>query len=44
MMALATAGQLKPHVAATYPLASYAHAMRALMDRKAIGRVALTMA
>lgn len=43
MMALASTGQLKPHVSATFPLASYAHAMHALMDRQAIGRVALTM-
>ena len=43
MMALTAAGWLKPHVSATFPLASTAHAMRALMDRKAIGRVALTM-
>lgn len=43
MMALAASGQLKPHVSATFPLASYTHAMHALLDRKAIGRVALTM-
>jgi NADPH2:quinone reductase len=43
MMAHADGGRLKPYICETFPLASYARAMRTLMDRKAIGRVALTM-
>ncbi|MFK7914514.1 MAG: NADPH:quinone oxidoreductase family protein [Pseudomonadales bacterium] len=36
-------GKLNPMVGAEYPLASYAEAMRCLMDRKAIGKVVVTM-
>lgn len=43
LMAHAATGRIKPHVSATFPLASYAQAMHALMDRTAIGRVALSM-
>lgn len=43
MMKLAGDGRLRPHVCATFPLAAYSRAMHALMDRQAIGRVALTM-
>ena len=39
----AEAGKLRPHVSHRLPLENYAQAMRLLIDRKAIGRVALTM-
>ena len=39
----AEAGKLRPHVSHRLPLEDYAQAMRLLIDRKAIGRVALTM-
>jgi len=39
----ATAGKIRPHVSHRLPLAEYAQAMRLLLDRKAIGRVALMM-
>jgi NADPH2:quinone reductase len=39
----AEAGKLRPHVSHRLPLENYAEAMRLLIDRKAIGRVALTM-
>ncbi len=43
LLGYAEAGHLRPHVSHTLPLARFAEAMRILMDRKAIGRVALTM-
>ena len=39
----AEAGKIRPHVSHRLPLEDYAQAMRLLIDRKAIGRVALTM-
>ena len=39
----AEAGKLRPNVSHRLPLAEYAKAMRLLIDRKAIGRVALVM-
>jgi len=39
----AEAGKIRPHVSHRLPLENYADAMRLLIDRKAIGRVALTM-
>jgi NADPH2:quinone reductase len=39
----AEAGKIRPHVSHRLPLENYAEAMRLLVDRKAIGRVALTM-
>jgi NADPH:quinone reductase len=39
----AEAGKIRPHVSHRLPLEEYAKAMRLLVDRKAIGRVALTM-
>ena len=39
----AEAGRIRPHVSHRLPLADVAKAMRLLIDRKAIGRVALTM-
>jgi NADPH2:quinone reductase len=36
-------GRLRPHVSHRLPLADFAKAMRLLIDRKAIGRVALVM-
>jgi NADPH2:quinone reductase len=39
----AEAGKLRPHVSHRLPLENCAQAMRLLIDRKAIGRVALTM-
>lgn len=43
LMDYAAQGKLRPHVSATFPLADYARAMRLLLDRQAVGRVALTM-
>jgi NADPH2:quinone reductase len=43
LFALAAAGQIRPHISHRLPLADWAPAMRLLIDRKAIGRVALTM-
>lgn len=43
LCALAEAKGLRPHVSATFPLAAFAKAMHVLLDRQAIGRVALTM-
>lgn len=43
LRALADSKGLRPHVSATFPLASFAKAMHLLLDRQAIGRVALTM-
>ena len=39
----AEAGKIRPHISHRLPLEDFAQAMRLLMDRKAIGRVALTM-
>jgi NADPH:quinone reductase len=39
----AEAGRIRPNVSHRLPLEDYARAMRLLIDRKAIGRVALTM-
>src|SRR5580693_2452432 len=39
----AETGKIRPHVSHRLPLEDYAPAMRLLVDRKAIGRVALTM-
>jgi len=41
--AWAEAGKIRPHVSHRLPLEDYAKAMRLLVDRKAIGRVALMM-
>ena len=43
LLAWAEAGKLRPHVSHRLPLEEYAKAMRLLIDRKAIGRVALMM-
>jgi NADPH:quinone reductase len=39
----AEAGKVRPHISHRLPLEDYARAMRLLIDRKAIGRVALVM-
>jgi NADPH2:quinone reductase len=39
----AEAGRIRPNISHRLPLEEYAKAMRLLVDRKAIGRVALTM-
>jgi NADPH2:quinone reductase len=39
----AAAGKIRPHISHRLPLEDYAQAMRLLVDRKAIGRVALLM-
>ena len=39
----AEAGKIRPHISHRLPLEEYAKAMQLLIDRKAIGRVALTM-
>jgi NADPH2:quinone reductase len=41
LLAWAEAGKVRPHVSHRFPLADAASAMRLLIDRKAIGRVAL---
>ena len=43
LSAWAEAGKIRPHVSHRLPLENVAQAMRLLVDRKAIGRVALTM-
>jgi NADPH2:quinone reductase len=43
LLAWAEAGKIRPNVSHRLPLEDYARAMRLLIDRKAIGRVALTM-
>ncbi len=43
LLAWAEAGKLRPNVSHRLPLAEYAKAMRLLVERKAIGRVALVM-
>lgn len=40
---LANAGRVRPYVSETFPLAAFAKAMRTLLDRQAVGRIALTM-
>jgi NADPH2:quinone reductase len=37
----AEAGQIKPTISATYRLEQYVEAFRAVIDRKAFGRVAI---
>jgi NADPH2:quinone reductase len=39
----AEAGKIRPHISHRWPLEDYAQAMRLLIERKAIGRVALMM-
>jgi NADPH2:quinone reductase len=41
LLGWAEAGKIRPHVSHRLPLADYAQAMQLLVDRKAIGRVAL---
>jgi NADPH2:quinone reductase len=43
LLAWAEAGKIHPHISHGLPLENYAQAMRLLIDRKAIGRVALMM-
>jgi NADPH:quinone reductase len=43
LMEWAEAGKIRPHISHRLPLENYARAMRLLMNRKAIGRVALMM-
>ena len=43
LLAWAEAGKLRPNVSHRLPLEDYARAMRLLIERKAIGRVALMM-
>jgi NADPH:quinone reductase len=43
LTAWAEAGRIRPNISHRLPLEDYAQAMRLLMDRKAIGRVALMM-
>ena len=43
LMEYAAQGRLRPHVSATLPLADFARAMHLLLDRQAVGRIALTM-
>ena len=43
LTAWAEAGKVRPNISHHLPLEDYARAMRLLVDRKAIGRVALTM-
>jgi NADPH2:quinone reductase len=43
LLAWAEAGKIRPHISHRLPLENYAAAMRLLIDRKAMGRVALMM-
>lgn len=43
LSAWANAGKIRPYVSATFPLAQVAEAMDTLAQRRAIGRIALTM-
>ena len=43
LLAWAEEGKLRPNISHRLPLEDYAKAMRLLLDRKAIGRVALVM-
>jgi NADPH2:quinone reductase len=43
LLAWAEAGKIRPHISHRLPLEEFAPAMRLLIDRKAIGRVALMM-
>jgi NADPH2:quinone reductase len=43
LLGWAEAGKLRPHISHRLPLENYAAAMRLLIDRKVIGRVALMM-
>jgi len=38
-----SAGRLRPHISATYPLENAAEAMTSMMDRKVTGKVVLTV-
>lgn len=44
LLDLCSAGKLKPHVMATFPLERYAEALALLRERKVIGKVVLTTA
>ena len=43
MFKLYADGKIRPHVSNTYPLEKSADAIRELMDRKAMGKVVVTM-
>ncbi len=43
MFAMYSEGKIKPHVSSVYPLAEGAKAIQELMDRKAIGKVVVTV-
>jgi NADPH2:quinone reductase len=43
LLGWAEAGKVRPNISDRLPLEKYAQAMRLLVDRKAIGRVALVM-
>ncbi len=43
MFAMYASGKIKPHVSSTYPLSEGAKAIQELMDRKAIGKVVVTV-
>jgi NADPH2:quinone reductase len=43
LLAWAAEGRLKPHVSHRVPFDDYARAMRLLIERDAVGRVALVM-
>ena len=43
LMPLIAAGEIKPHIHKTFPLEDAASAMREIMDRRAMGKVLLTM-
>jgi NADPH2:quinone reductase len=43
LLAWAEEGKLRPNISHRLPLEDYAKAMRLLLERKAIGRVALVM-
>jgi NADPH2:quinone reductase len=44
LLDMCSAGKLKPHVMATFPLERYAEALALLRERKVIGKVVLTTA
>ncbi len=43
LFALYTAGKLKPHVMAAYPMKDYLTALNTVKDRKVVGKVVITM-
>jgi NADPH2:quinone reductase len=43
LLQLFTEGKLKPHVSATYPLEQAADALLALAERRAMGKVVVTI-